>query len=107
MTPEGPATGESQSHGVIEEASKIVRGFAIVSKMQIEDRAKNKLEADDVILQWIIRWAAMSASRPLVGKDCATGHEIRRGRKCKLHAVPIAGKHCTKESERAKCGKSA
>ena len=61
-------------------------------KQQIEETAQTTLEPEDVILQWMIRWAAMNASRFLVGKDGKTGYGRRRGRKCKLHSVPIGEK---------------
>ncbi len=43
-----------------------------------------KVRSDDVILQWLIRWAAMLPSRLLVGKDYTTAYERRRGRKCNI-----------------------
>ena len=92
VIPEGPAKGESQSNGLVEEAGKTVRGFTRVFKEQLEEKTNTKLEPDDVILQWMIRWAAMNTSRFLVGKDGRTGYERRRGRKCKSHALPIGEK---------------
>ena len=92
VIPEGPAKGESQSNGRVEEAGKTVRGFTRVFKEHLEEKTTTKLEPEDVILQWMIRWAAMNASRFLVGKDGRTGYERRRGRKCKLHSLPIGEK---------------
>ena len=92
VIPEGPAKGESQSNGRVEEAGKTVRGFVRVFKEQLEEKAEVKLEPEDDILQWMIRWAAMVPSRFLVGKDGKTGHERRRGRKCKIHCIPFAEK---------------
>ena len=102
VIPEGPAKGESQPNGRVEEAGTTVRGFTRVFKAQIEEMAKIKLEPEDVILQWMIRWAAMNASRFLVGKDGKTGYERRRGRKCKLHSVPIGEKVWYKKIRRNK-----
>ena len=89
VIPESPPKGESQSNGRVEEAGKTVRGFTRVPKAQIEEKAKIELKAEDNIIPWLIRWAAMNASRFLVGKDGRTGYERRRGRKCKLHSLPI------------------
>ena len=60
---EGPAAGESQSNGLVEEAGKTVRDFVRVLKEQIEGKTDVKLKIDDVIMQWMIRWAAMMVSR--------------------------------------------
>ena len=55
-----------------------MRGFTKAFKEQIEEKAKIKLEAEDVILQWMIRRAAMDGSRFLVGKDGKTAYERSR-----------------------------
>ena len=65
---EGPAAGESQSNGLVEEAGKTV-------------------EFVRVLIQWMIRWAAMMVSRYMVGKDGRTSYERRRGRACR---APVA-----------------
>ena len=67
---ERPAVGESQSNGLVEEAGKTVREFVWVLK---EGKTNVKLKCDDVIIQWMIRWAAMMDSR----------YELRRGRACR------------------------
>ena len=72
---------------MIEEAGKTTREFARVFKEQLEYNAKMELSPMDVIIQWMVRWAAMSCSRYLVGKDGRTAFERRRGRKCQ---VPVA-----------------
>ena len=46
-----------------------------------------KLQCDDVIIQWMTRWAAMMVSRYMVGKDGRTSYERRRDRACR---VPMA-----------------
>merc|ERR1711871_237410 len=89
VVPEKPAKGESQSNGVIEEAGKTVRGFARVLKYQIENKAQMRLEEAPEAALWMIRWAAMMASRFLIGKDGRTAYERRRGRKCKIPTVPF------------------
>ena len=89
VIPEHPAKGESQSNGVVEGAGRIVRDFVRVLKGQIEENTGGHIETDDVIIQWIVRWAAMLCSRYLVGKDGLTAIERRRGRKCKVPVVPM------------------
>ena len=37
----------------------------------------------------MVRWAAMTCSRYLVGKDGRTGFERRRGRTCRIPVVPF------------------
>ena len=56
---EGPAVGESQSNGLVEEAGIMVREFVRVLKEQIEGKKNVKLKSDDVIIQWMIRRTAM------------------------------------------------
>ena len=63
---EGPAVGESQSHGRVEEAGKTVREFVRVLKEQIEGKTNVMLQCDDVIIQRMTRWAAMMVSRNMV-----------------------------------------
>ena len=92
IVPEVPAKNESQSNGVVEDAGKTIREFAIMLKDQLEERAKTTLNCDDVISLWMIRWAAMLVSRFLVGRDGRTGYERRRGRRCKVPVVPFGEK---------------
>ncbi|MDA8582757.1 reverse transcriptase domain-containing protein [bacterium] len=87
--PEAPLKGESQSNGRVEEAGKTVREFVRVFKQQLEDKAKMVVAPDDVIVLWMIRWAAMIPSRYLVGRDGRTAYERRRGRRCKMPVVPF------------------
>ena len=89
VTPERPPPGESQAHGSEEESGKTLRGMVKVYKDQIEKRAGIKLEAKDVILLWIIRWAAMAYSRYKIGDDGKSAYERQKGRKCRLEVVPI------------------
>ena len=92
IVPEVPAKGESQSNGRVEEAGKTVREFTRVLKEQVEDKAKVKLDSQDEILLWMIRWAAMLSSRYLCGRDGRTAYERRRGKKCKVPVVAFAEK---------------
>ena len=73
----------------MEEAGKTVRELISVLKHNIENEAKMKLSGDDVIVQWMVRWAAMLCSRFLVGKDGRTGYERRKGRRCRIPLVPF------------------
>ena len=104
VTPEHPPKGESQSNGVVEGAGRIVRDFVRVLKGQMEENTGGHLETDDIIIQWIVRWAAMLCSRYLVGKDGLTAIERRRGRKCNIPVVPMGESVFYKESRSKKEG---
>ena len=78
VVPEAPAKGESPSNGAIEEAGKTVREFVRVYRDQIQENAKITILSDSVLLQWMIRWAAMAGSRFKVGADGRTAFERRR-----------------------------
>ena len=90
VIPEQSAKGESQSNGRAEDAGKLVREFLRVLKEQVEGEAKIKIEGNEAITQWMIRWAAMLCSRFLVGQDGRTGFERRRGRMCRILVIPFA-----------------
>ena len=66
-----------------------MREFVRVFKLQIEEKAAIALASDDVILLWMIRWAAMVPSRYMIGRDGRTPYERRRGRKCKIPVMPF------------------
>ena len=53
----------------------------------IETNIRSKLDLRENIVHWMIRWAAMVASRYLVGKDGRAAYERQRGRRCRM---PIA-----------------
>ena len=89
VIPEESAKNESQSNGTAEEAGRTVREFIRVLKFQMEEGAQMKLKGDENILQWLTRWAALVCSKYLVGKDGRTASERRRGRRCKVPAVPF------------------
>ena len=52
------------------------------AEAQVERRVNLKLHPDDVILQWIVRWAPMLLSRYSVGQDEHTACERQRWRAC-------------------------
>ena len=54
---------------------------------QIEGKTNVKLQCDDVVIQWMIRWAAM-----VVSKDGRTSYERRRGRACSVPVVTFVEK---------------
>ena len=89
VTLEAPPAGESQDHGSAEESGKTMRGMVKVYKDQLEEKAKMKLQASDVTVLWMIRWAAMAYSRYKTGDDGKTAYERQKGRRCKLEVVPI------------------
>ena len=64
-----------------------MREFARLFKDVVETNIRRKLNNKEPLMSWMVRWAAMVASRYLVGKDGKTAYERRRGRKCK---TPIA-----------------
>jgi len=88
-TPEVPPTGESQAHGSAEDNGRRMRSLVKVYKDQLETRASVKLQATDVILLWLVRWAAMAYSRYKIGEDGKTPYERQKGRKCNLEVVPF------------------
>jgi len=71
-----------EPNGVIEEARKTRREFVQVYKDRVEEKAGINLDSDEVIILWMIRWAAMVCSRYLVGEDRKTAYERREGRRC-------------------------
>ena len=89
IIPESPAVNESQSNGTAEEAGKTVREFVRVLKDQIEYHTKEDIGSMDVVVLWMVRWAAMLVSRFLKSKDGKTPYESRRGRKCEILVVPF------------------
>ena len=92
VTPEQPPPGESQSNGKVEEAGKTIRSYVKVFKDMLEEKTGHPIPTDAVILQWLIRWAAMLHSRFRQGADGKTAYERQRGRKCKMEVIPFGEK---------------
>ena len=81
------AVGDSKGNGDVESAVKILRGQLRTIKDDLEAKVKCKLNHDDVIVEWMILWAACQITR--YGKDTSgkTAYEHIRG---KSSSTPIA-----------------
>ena len=55
----------------------------------IESQTGEKISTDAIILQWLVRWAAMLHSRVRRGSDGKTAYERQKGRRCKMEVVPF------------------
>ena len=62
IIPEVSARGESQSNGYCEQAVQVVAEFIRVQKEQVEQKAKVKLNLENNICHWMVRWAATVCS---------------------------------------------
>ena len=80
--PESSPVGDSASNGKIEAAVKEVRGMIKTLKSCLEDRIKEELPADAVILLWLIEYAGVNISRQKVHSDGKTSYEKLKGKKC-------------------------
>ena len=89
IIPEVSALGESQSNGCCEQAVQVVVEFVRVLKEQVEQKAKVKLNFENNIYHWMVRWAATMCSKYMVGKDGKTLFKRRRGKKCNVVVVPF------------------
>ena len=89
IIPEQPPPGESQSNGKVEEAGKTIRGYIRVFKDAMERRSGETIGTGDIILQWLVRWAAMLYSRFRRGADGKTAYQRMKGKHCKQEVVPF------------------
>ena len=85
VTPQQPPRGEHQANGVAEEAGMTVRDHARVLKIYLQAKIGRKVEPDEPIMPWLVRWAAMAVSRyaparirGLPMRDSWGGHAISR-----------------------------
>ena len=85
--PRAVPVGEHQANGVAEEAGRTVRDQARVLKLHIQAKIGREVLADEPILPWLIRWAAMSVSRFKKGKDGKSPYERQKGRPCDTAVV--------------------
>ena len=69
ITPEQPPVGEKESNGAVEQAGQVIRGIVKTLKDQIEFNTGGKLDPEDSIMQWMIRWAAMLYNRFRLDED--------------------------------------
>jgi hypothetical protein len=93
--------GESQANGRVEEAGKTIRELVKVYKDQVEDGIGEVLETDSVLMQWMIRWAAMAYSRFQQGADGKTAYQRQTGRACRSHVVPFGESVLYKQLKRS------
>ena len=89
VTPEQPPKGERQANGAVEEAGRTVRDMAKVLKLQLESKIRREVRMDEPVMEWRIRWAAMSLSRFQVGKDKQTPYQRQVGKRCQVDVVPF------------------
>ena len=89
MTPERPPPGESQANDLIDEAGKGGREITKVMKERMGATAHMKVEPQDVILQWVVRWAAMLQSRFQKGINGKTEYQRQKGMVCKVEVIPF------------------
>ena len=72
MTPEQPPRGEHQANGLAEVTGRHVRDQARVLKLYLQNRIGREVLEDEPAMPWLLRWAAMSMSRFLKGRDGKT-----------------------------------
>ena len=94
VTPEQPPRGEHQANELAEEAGRTVRAQAWVLKLHLESSIGRAVDQGEPIMPWLIRWAPMSVSRFLVGKDRKTHAIIKRGRSAILEWFHSARRWC-------------
>ena len=83
--------GERQPNGTAEEARRTARDQARVLKLYIENRIGREVVQDEPVMPWLIRWAAMSVSGFLVGKDGKTAYERQKGKRCEQRRLHQGG----------------
>ena len=81
--------GESSGNGRAEDAGKRVREQAKVIKDQIEWKTKEPIGADEDILKWLVRWAAMVKTRYARRWTGKTPWEHIRGSQNDMEVVPF------------------
>ena len=89
MTPEHPPAGEHQANGAVEEAGRTIRDHARVFNIDLQRMIKRKIEVDEPVIPWLIRWSAMAVSRFKPGADKKTPYERQTGGSCDIEVVPF------------------
>ena len=75
----------------MEEAGRTIRDHARVLKINLQYRLGCEVEADEPIMPWLLRWAAIVAVQVQAGCRWEHPYERQRGRKCNVQAVPFGG----------------
>ena len=78
ITLEQPPKGEHQSNGTAEEAGRALRDQAGVLKIHLQAHIGRGMRTGELIMPWLIRWAAMPLCRFSQGKDGRTPYERER-----------------------------
>ena len=68
----------------------------------MEQKAKVKLNLENNICQWMVRWAATMCCKYMVGKDEKAPYERKRRKKCNLIVVPFGERVLYKEIREGK-----
>ena len=95
---ENSPVGEHESNGVIERTVQTVGGMIRTHKLALEKAYNKELEAENVVIQWLIIHAAVMVSLFEVGCDGRTAYERSRGKKNRRE-LPIFGE-CVSRGKR-------
>ena len=97
IIPEVSARGESQSNGCCEQADQVVAESIRVLKEQAEQKAKVKLNVENNICHWMVRWAATLCSKHMVGKHFTSAGGERNATWLLCHLEKV---YCTTDQVR-------
>ena len=97
ITPEQPPKGEHAANGRVVEAGRTIRDMVRVLKLQLESSLGTKAKMSELIMKWMVRWAAMMLSRFGVSTENQTAYEKQTGRRCRQEVVPFAEKCGTED----------
>ena len=92
ISAEQPPKGEHQSNGQVESAGNIVRDLVRVLRLQLGHHLKIDLSPNGIIMEWMVRWAAMITSRYQRGRDGKTPYFRQKGNTCNIVVIPFAEK---------------
>ena len=87
VTPEQPPPGEHQANGLAEATGRHVRDHVRMLKLQRQCRIARRVGDGEPIMQWLVRWAAMSMSRFQNGRDGRTPYHRQKGRECDVEVI--------------------
>ena len=77
LFPKFQPAGKAILMDVTNKRSTLWRSLSVL-KEQVEQKAKVKLNLENNICHWMVRWAATMCSKYMVGKDGKTPYEHRR-----------------------------